>query len=1078
MKIKLPEVVKIYLKDNHNTVQQLMEPSFEIEAEIEVLNEEINGYIIKTNNGNDNDILVTSSEETVSSRFNKIILTKKNNLTPKEDLTMTKWIKHPKLSLSSTATEVFSSWDKNFIYTEEDITSNKKGLRSPQIGALHAIHAHWTVSNEPATVVMPTGTGKTETMLSVLVSKPCKKVLVIVPTDALRKQIADKFISLGVLKKFGIISDDYICPIVGVLENKPLSIEKLDSFFALCNVVVTTINVAGQLQPTLQNRMVEHCDYLFLDEAHHMPAKTWRDLKEKFLSKKILQFTATPFRNDKQPIDGKIIFKYPLKLAFENKYFKKIHFKPVREYDSNKMDKAICEKAIEQLRQDPTNHILMVRVDTTKRAKEVFPLYHQYQEYNPVQIHTGVSPSERKLAKQALISGQSRIIICVDMLGEGFDLPELKIAAFHDIRKSLAITLQLAGRFTRSREDLGDATFIANIADVNVPGELNKLYRQDADWNFLLEQGSEDVINEELEIRNFRDGFINFPEEIPFQNLQPPTSTVIYKTGDEWRPERFKEGIQGLKSVDKIYHSYNPEKQTLIIITAKKVSIDWIRLADIFNWDWELYVLFWDSEQKLLFIHSSSNSGCYKNLAQAVAGEVAVLINGEQIFRCLAGIKRLLLYNVGLRKQMGRLIKYTMQAGSDVESGLPELQKRNTTKSNIFGSGYENGEKTSVGCSYKGRVWSRKVANIKALTKWFSFIGKKILNDDINPDEILKGTLKPKAVSSRPEKVPIRIDWPEIIYTEPESLFSLIFDRNSTIPIYHSDIRLKNHSESGDLNFELVANDQIVDFSLEIKEVEGGSDYVFKKTGTSIAKISYRSKEKDLTDFFYENPPEIWFSDGSMLSGNTYTELNSNPPTIDENKIDVWDWIGTDIQKESQGVDKNADTIQYKVIQNISKNYDVVINDDGPGEAADVVGIQVVEDTEGHKHIEADLYHCKYSEKPTAGSRITDLYEVCGQAQRSAYWKEDIQKFLSHFLRRGVLRENEKTISRFEKGDDNELDKILRMSEMHVLKMRIFIVQPGISKSKISQEQKKLLGITENYLLETYEIPLKVIVSE
>jgi hypothetical protein len=29
------------------------------------------------------------------------------------------------------------------------------------------------------------------------------------------------------------------------------------------------------------------------------------------------------------------------------------------------------------------------------------------------------------------------------MLGEGFDLPELKIAAFHDIRKTLAVTLQL-----------------------------------------------------------------------------------------------------------------------------------------------------------------------------------------------------------------------------------------------------------------------------------------------------------------------------------------------------------------------------------------------------------------------------------------------------------------------------------------------------------------------------------------------------------------------------------------------------------------------------------------------------------
>ena len=66
-------------------------------------------------------------------------------------------------------------------------------------------------------------------------------------------------------------------------------------------------------------------------------------------------------------------------------------------------------------------------------------------------------------------------MVCVDMLGEGFDLPELKIAAFHDIRKTLAVTLQLAGRFTRKRPDLGNATFIANTADVNVQDELRNL---------------------------------------------------------------------------------------------------------------------------------------------------------------------------------------------------------------------------------------------------------------------------------------------------------------------------------------------------------------------------------------------------------------------------------------------------------------------------------------------------------------------------------------------------------------------------------------------------------------------------
>lgn len=38
-----------------------------------------------------------------------------------------------------------------------------RGFRSAQLGAIFAIKSYWTVSNESATIVMPTGTGKTET---------------------------------------------------------------------------------------------------------------------------------------------------------------------------------------------------------------------------------------------------------------------------------------------------------------------------------------------------------------------------------------------------------------------------------------------------------------------------------------------------------------------------------------------------------------------------------------------------------------------------------------------------------------------------------------------------------------------------------------------------------------------------------------------------------------------------------------------------------------------------------------------------------------------------------------------------
>lgn len=93
----------------------------------------------------------------------------------------------------------------------------QKGFRPPQIGAIHAVKAHWIVSNEPA-IVMPTGTGKTETMLAILLSEPIDRLLVIVPTDALRTQLGVKFLTLGVLKDLGCLKESAAYPVVAILK--------------------------------------------------------------------------------------------------------------------------------------------------------------------------------------------------------------------------------------------------------------------------------------------------------------------------------------------------------------------------------------------------------------------------------------------------------------------------------------------------------------------------------------------------------------------------------------------------------------------------------------------------------------------------------------------------------------------------------------------------------------------------------------------------------------------------------------------------------------------------------------------
>ena len=95
------------------------------------------------------------------------------------------------------------------------------------------------------------------------------------------------------------------------------------------------------------------------------------------------------------------------------------------------------------------------------RAGALLALYQQHLPRHPAAlVHSKLTMSEREGVLEQLRRGDIRIIICVDMLGEGFDLPRLKIAGLHDRHRSEAVTLQFIGRFTRAERGLGDATVI------------------------------------------------------------------------------------------------------------------------------------------------------------------------------------------------------------------------------------------------------------------------------------------------------------------------------------------------------------------------------------------------------------------------------------------------------------------------------------------------------------------------------------------------------------------------------------------------------------------------------------------
>lgn len=153
---------------------------------------------------------------------------------------------------------------------------------------------------------------------------------------------------------------------------------------------------------------------------------------DSFDDEKVTLFTATPFRNDSRRLKGDFIYNFSLKDAQSQGYYKPIKFIPIREYDLIQADKHIAEVAVKQLRSDMENgydHILMARCSTKQRAKEVMEIYQQYSDLNPVMVFSSM-PNQKSILNN-IKDKKHKIIVCVNMLGEGFDMPELKIAAIH-----------------------------------------------------------------------------------------------------------------------------------------------------------------------------------------------------------------------------------------------------------------------------------------------------------------------------------------------------------------------------------------------------------------------------------------------------------------------------------------------------------------------------------------------------------------------------------------------------------------------------------------------------------------------
>lgn len=610
-------------------------------------------------------------------------------------------------------------------YSQINIFDENIKLRNAQHGAIMAIGSHSSTSKHPALISMPTGTGKSAViMLSPFLLKS-KKVLIITPTVLVRSQMADDFKELKTLTRIGVFPEVMHKPQVFEMSSKYKS--NMISDIKDCDVTIATPICALSLS---EHQIRDQFDLVIIDEAHHEPAGTWQSVLENMDFCRQLLFTATPFRRDDKKIGADYIYNYPLSLAYKDKIYSEVEYIPVKESSENNDENLakIAEEIFVRDKEQGYNHLLMVRTNSKDNSKLLKEVYDKHTELSLEVVDSSKSKRHVNTIIQKLMKKEIDGVICVDMMAEGFDFPNLKIAAIHHPHRSLASTLQFIGRFTRTNsKHLGHAKFIA-INNSELLIENIKLYKSDAVWNDIIVNLSERKIEEEVLDQQFIKEFEPNDElenEFHLHSIHLNYHAKIFKTPYFNIQENVEiSGYNLFKSY--IYRDLN----TIVFIFQKHEKPSWTNNdSNIFNSNYECIIAYYDEPNNFLFINSSIKSEqLYKHVSNQLCGEKIVKkLRLKEIHKVLAGYSNFEFFNAGLANNKGDGESYKISSGSDVSTTFNSTTGELYSPGHIFCKVTEKDISETIGYSSSSKIWSSTYGGIKELVDWFSKILRNFL---------------------------------------------------------------------------------------------------------------------------------------------------------------------------------------------------------------------------------------------------------------------------------------------------------------------------------------------------------------
>lgn len=111
--------------------------------------------------------------------------------------------------------------------------------------------------------------------------------------------------------------------------------------------------------------------------------------------------------------------------------------------------------------------------------------------------------------------------------------------------------------------------------------------------------------------------------------------------------------------------------------------------------------------------------------------------------------------------------------------------------------------------------------------------------------------------------------------------------------------------------------------------------------------------------------------------------------------------------------------------------------------------------------------------------RIVERVE-CRGVRRSVMWmhiKDRRSDLFANLLKGEGARIDAGRATRLEVGSTARLIELRDISRTCAITLRVFVVQPDLSKAAAAEHQLALLGVTEKFVMETYQLPLFVYCS-